>query len=77
MHDSQPGRSQARRDRRHARRAEGRGSNQTQPGKKTYPLEKQIYRQVDATNRFVGDDVTKADEIAEGEPFLVPVGDRG
>ena len=39
-------------------------------GKKTYPLGKQIFRRRDDSGRIVGDHITKADEIAEGEPQL-------
>ena len=52
----------------------GSGRIKLSPGKKTYPLAKQIHRQWDASGtRFVRDLVTQADEIAEGEPLLIPV----
>ncbi len=51
----------------------GKGRIKLSPDKKTYPMGKQIYRQRDTANRFVGDHVTQADERAEGEPLLVPV----
>ncbi len=48
----------------------GKGRIKLSPGKKTYPLGKQIYRQRDASGRFLRDEVTKADEPWEGEPLL-------
>ncbi len=52
---------------------EGRGRMKLSPGKKTYPMAKQVYRQSDEAGTFVRDLVTKADEQAEGEPLLVPI----
>jgi nicotinate phosphoribosyltransferase len=51
----------------------GEGRIKLSPGKKTYPLGKQIHRVVDGQGRFVRDHVTAADEVAEGEPLLVKV----
>ena len=48
----------------------GTGRIKLSPGKKTYPLGKQIYRIRDAFGRFSRDHVTAADEVAEGEPLL-------
>lgn len=52
---------------------DGQGRIKLSPGKKTYPLGKQIYRRRDASGRFAGDHVTRADEVTDGEPLLVPV----
>ncbi|APW61004.1 nicotinate phosphoribosyltransferase [Paludisphaera borealis] len=54
---------------------EGRGRYKLAPGKKTYPMAKQVYRRRDAAGRFVGDLVARADEPppADGEALLVPV----
>ena len=51
----------------------GQGRIKLSPGKKTYPLAKQIFRTTDTQGRFAGDHVTRADEAAEGEPLLKPV----
>jgi len=51
---------------------EGQGRFKLSPGKKTYPMGKQVYRQRDSRGQFVGDLVTRADEQALGEPLLVP-----
>ncbi|MBX6311999.1 MAG: nicotinate phosphoribosyltransferase [Isosphaeraceae bacterium] len=51
----------------------GSGRIKLSPGKKTYPLAKQVYRRLDARGRFAGDHVTQADETSEGERLLVPV----
>lgn len=56
---------------------EGRGTIKLSPGKKTYPLAKQVFRQRDAAGRFVRDLVTRADEWAEGEPLLERVVETG
>jgi nicotinate phosphoribosyltransferase len=48
----------------------GQGRIKLSPGKKTYPLGKQVYRQRDASGKFSRDVVTKADEPWEGEPLL-------
>ena len=36
-------------------------------------MAKQVFRRRDASGRFAGDHVTRADESAEGEPLLVPI----
>lgn len=41
-------------------------------GKRTYPLGKQIFRSRDADGRFIGDQVTQAEEVVDGEPLLLP-----
>ncbi len=52
---------------------DGIGKFKLSPGKKTYPMAKQVYRRRDRSGRFCGDHVTRADELAEGEPLLVPI----
>ncbi len=52
---------------------DGEGKFKLSPGKKTYPMAKQVFRRRDAAGQFVGDHVTRADESAEGEPLLVPI----
>ena len=52
---------------------EGKGKFKLSPGKKTYPMAKQVFRKRDRQGRFFGDHVTRADETAEGEPLLVPI----
>ncbi len=52
---------------------EGVGRIKLSPGKKTYPLAKQVWRRRDGQGRFAGDHVTRADESSEGEPLLVPI----
>jgi nicotinate phosphoribosyltransferase len=52
---------------------DGEGKYKLSPGKKTYPMAKQVFRRRDAEGHFAGDHVTRADESAEGEPLLVPV----
>jgi nicotinate phosphoribosyltransferase len=52
---------------------DGQGKIKLSPGKKTYPMAKQVHRLRDAQGRFAYDRVTKADETSEGEPLLVPV----
>ena len=52
---------------------DGRGKFKLSPGKKTYPMAKQVYRRRDGAGRFSGDLVTQAGEAAEGEPLLVPI----
>jgi nicotinate phosphoribosyltransferase len=52
---------------------EGEGKFKLSPGKRTYPMAKQVFRRRDALGRFCGDHVTRADEKAEGEPLLVPI----
>ena len=52
---------------------DGEGRIKLAPGKKTYPMAKQVYRRLDSNGKFRGDLVTRADEPAEGEPLLVPL----
>jgi nicotinate phosphoribosyltransferase len=52
---------------------EGKGKFKLSPGKKTYPMAKQVFRKRDRENRFFCDHVTRADETSEGEPLLVPI----
>ena len=49
---------------------DGQGKIKLSPGKKTYPMAKQVFRRRDRSDRFCGDHVTRADESAEGEPLL-------
>jgi nicotinate phosphoribosyltransferase len=51
----------------------GQGRIKLSPGKKTYPLGKQIFRRSDTSGRFSHDLVTRSDENPGGEPLLVPV----
>jgi nicotinate phosphoribosyltransferase len=51
---------------------DGVGRYKLSPGKKTYPMAKQIFRQRDEEGRFSGDHVCRADETADGEPILLP-----
>ncbi len=48
----------------------GQGRIKLSAGKKTYPLGKQVWRQVDEWGRFEHDHVTRHDETADGEPLL-------
>ena len=52
---------------------DGQGRIKLSPGKKTYPLGKQVHRQRDPSGTFARDVVTKSDEPCGGEPLLVPV----
>jgi nicotinate phosphoribosyltransferase len=52
---------------------DGVGKFKLSPGKKTYPMAKQIFRRRDRWGRFCGDHITRADESAEGEPLLLPI----
>jgi nicotinate phosphoribosyltransferase len=52
---------------------DGVGKFKLSAGKKTYPMAKQVFRRRDATERFCGDHITRADETAHGEPLLVPI----
>jgi nicotinate phosphoribosyltransferase len=52
---------------------DGRGKIKRSAGKKTYPMAKQVYRISDDEGDFAYDRVTKADELAGGEPLLVPI----
>ena len=49
---------------------DGEGRVKLAPGKRTYPLAKQVYRATDGQGRFAGDRVTRWDEAADGEPLL-------
>ncbi len=55
----------------------GRGRIKLSPGKKTYPMAKQVYRRIDEEGRFAGDLVTRVDEVADGEPLLLQYVRRG
>jgi nicotinate phosphoribosyltransferase len=52
---------------------DGQGRIKLSPGKRTYPLAKQVWRRTDGQGRFAGDLVARADETAEGEPLLLPL----
>jgi nicotinate phosphoribosyltransferase len=52
---------------------DGVGKFKLSTGKRTYPMAKQVFRRRDATGRFCGDHITRADETAHGEPLLVPI----
>ncbi len=54
---------------------DGSGRFKLAPGKKTYPMAKQVYRRRDESGAFAGDLVARADEPAPSgtEPLLVPV----
>jgi nicotinate phosphoribosyltransferase len=49
---------------------EGQGKVKLSPGKKTYPMAKQVFRRRGPDARFCGDLVTRVDEVADGEPLL-------
>ncbi|GIW89414.1 MAG: nicotinate phosphoribosyltransferase pncB2 [Isosphaeraceae bacterium] len=51
---------------------DGVGRVKNAPGKRTYPLAKQVWRRYDDAGRMIGDMVTAADEHADGEPLLHP-----
>ena len=52
---------------------DGAGRIKLSPGKKTYPMGKQVHRLRDRSGHFAGDLVTRADEPADGESLLVPL----
>ena len=52
---------------------DGEGKIKLSPGKKTYPMAKQVDRRRDAQGMFRGDVVMRADETAQGEALLVPI----
>jgi nicotinate phosphoribosyltransferase len=52
---------------------DGKGKVKLSPGKRTYPMAKQVFRRRGADGRFCGDHVTRADEVADGEPLLARV----
>lgn len=51
----------------------GKGRIKLSPGKKIYPLGKQIHRSLDGQGRFLLDHVTKAGETADGAALLTAV----
>ena len=55
----------------------GVGRIKRSPGKKTYPLAKQVVRMIGEDGRFASDFVMRADEVAEGRGLLVPVIQKG
>ena len=52
---------------------EGKGKFKLSPGKRTYPMAKQVFRRRDRNSKFSGDHITQSEETAEGEPLLIPV----
>jgi len=56
---------------------DGQGRVKLSPGKRTYPMPKQVFRRRGADGRFCGDHVTRADEVADGEPLLARVVQAG
>ena len=56
---------------------DGAGRVKLSPGKRTYPLAKQVFRSRDADGRFAGDHVARWDEACDGEPLLSRVVSRG
>ena len=52
---------------------DGVGRIKLSPGKKTYPMAKQVHRLLDRSGHFAGDVVTRSEEVADGEPLLIPV----
>ena len=52
---------------------DGAGRIKLSPGKKTYPLAKQVDRLSDSMGKFLCDHVTRFDETSQGEPLLVPI----
>jgi nicotinate phosphoribosyltransferase len=55
----------------------GEGKFKLSPGKRTYPMAKQVFRRRGADSKFIGDHVTQADESAPGEPLLIPIVQSG
>ena len=51
----------------------GQGRIKRSPGKKTYPMAKQVHRVRGLYGKFRLDRVTRVDEVAEGEPLLRPI----
>lgn len=49
---------------------DGQGRVKRSPGKRTYPLGKQVWRRFGADGGMIGDHVTRHDEAAEGVPLL-------
>ncbi len=56
---------------------DGEGKIKLSPGKKTYPMAKQVDRRRDRHGKFCGDVVMRFDETAQGEPLLVPIVNSG
>jgi nicotinate phosphoribosyltransferase len=56
---------------------DGIGKFKLSAGKRTYPMAKQVFRQSAADGRFCGDHVTRADEVASGQPLLSRVVQTG
>ena len=56
---------------------EGQGRVKLSPGKRTYPLAKQVFRTTDGQGRFAGDHVARWDEVADGGPLLSRVMHQG
>ena len=52
---------------------DGKGRIKRSPGKKTYPLAKQVFRSRDGQGRIAGDFVARAGSVADGEPLLEPI----
>jgi nicotinate phosphoribosyltransferase len=52
---------------------DGEGKIKLSPGKKTYPMAKQVDRRRDAQGIFCGDLVMRSEETTEGEALLVPI----
>ncbi len=52
---------------------DGAGRIKRSPGKKTYPMAKQVYRTRSPDGKFARDRITGAGEVAEGEALLVPI----
>ena len=50
---------------------DGVGRVKLSPGKRTYPLAKQVFRRSDGQGRLIGDHVVAADEVADGERLLI------
>ena len=49
---------------------DGHGRVKLSPGKRSYPLAKQVFRATDGQGRFAGDHVARWDEAVSGEPLL-------
>jgi nicotinate phosphoribosyltransferase len=52
---------------------DGEGKFKLSPGKKTYPMAKQVFRRRGSDGHFAGDHVTRADETAAGDRLLLPI----
>jgi nicotinate phosphoribosyltransferase len=52
---------------------DGRGRVKKSPGKRTYPLGKQVVRRLRSDGTFDHDLVIASDEPVDGDPLLVPV----